>query len=252
MARSMKTFAAAIDLCRLGYGEQAATLNRSLFEGMAVAHWIHANEEEACARFARASRFDRHLTIELFESIGWLSDDRDVDSAWRLADAELPPYRHEFGRFGDRLWTGHSHLRDLVRSIEDQWPNEEDRDLLWKFLDVVHRDNNQMLHSTAAGMARVVSRNAEGALLLRGAPASSHISKALYGANWIAMNSLTLVWDRFELPDRDDLDALLTEHSFLFIRLDPGEVRSVGRNDECPCGSGRKFKNCHWDQVHGS
>jgi preprotein translocase subunit SecA len=22
--------------------------------------------------------------------------------------------------------------------------------------------------------------------------------------------------------------------------------RSSGRNDPCPCGSGKKFKNCHW------
>lgn len=25
--------------------------------------------------------------------------------------------------------------------------------------------------------------------------------------------------------------------------------RGVGRNEVCPCGSGRKFKNCHWDQA---
>lgn len=25
--------------------------------------------------------------------------------------------------------------------------------------------------------------------------------------------------------------------------------RGVGRNETCPCGSDRKFKNCHWDQV---
>jgi len=25
----------------------------------------------------------------------------------------------------------------------------------------------------------------------------------------------------------------------------PPEYRSVGRNDLCPCGSGKKFKKCH-------
>ena len=25
----------------------------------------------------------------------------------------------------------------------------------------------------------------------------------------------------------------------------PVRVQKVGRNDPCPCGSGRKFKNCH-------
>jgi preprotein translocase subunit SecA len=25
----------------------------------------------------------------------------------------------------------------------------------------------------------------------------------------------------------------------------PAEFKNVGRNDSCPCGSGKKFKNCH-------
>lgn len=34
---------------------------------------------------------------------------------------------------------------------------------------------------------------------------------------------------------------------------DPALFKDVGRNDRCPCGSGRKFKNCHWDwyRQHG-
>lgn len=28
---------------------------------------------------------------------------------------------------------------------------------------------------------------------------------------------------------------------------DIGLFKGVGRNEKCPCGSGRKFKNCHWD-----
>jgi len=27
---------------------------------------------------------------------------------------------------------------------------------------------------------------------------------------------------------------------------------SSGRNDPCPCGSGKKFKNCHWRQRKSS
>mgnify|MGYP001086995924 CR=1 FL=1 len=25
--------------------------------------------------------------------------------------------------------------------------------------------------------------------------------------------------------------------------------RKIGRNDPCPCGSGVKFKHCHWNRV---
>jgi hypothetical protein len=28
---------------------------------------------------------------------------------------------------------------------------------------------------------------------------------------------------------------------------DPAHFRDVGRNERCPCGSGKKFKSCHWD-----
>jgi hypothetical protein len=46
-ARATKTFDAVIRLCALGFGEQAVMLNRSLFEGMVVAHWVSANRREA-------------------------------------------------------------------------------------------------------------------------------------------------------------------------------------------------------------
>jgi preprotein translocase subunit SecA len=31
--------------------------------------------------------------------------------------------------------------------------------------------------------------------------------------------------------------------------LPAGEVPKVGRNDPCPCGSGKKYKNCHGKLV---
>jgi len=30
----------------------------------------------------------------------------------------------------------------------------------------------------------------------------------------------------------------------------PLEFRHVGRNEKCPCGSGKKFKKCCWDKYH--
>jgi len=26
-------------------------------------------------------------------------------------------------------------------------------------------------------------------------------------------------------------------------------TKNIGRNDPCPCGSGKKFKNCHWNEL---
>ena len=38
-----------------------------------------------------------------------------------------------------------------------------------------------------------------------------------------------------------DADALADEHVQPFVR----DGRKVGRNEPCPCGSGKKFKHCH-------
>ena len=47
---------------------------------------------------------------------------------------------------------------------------------------------------------------------------------------------------------RGVLDAQIAEHwrpiGFWKHELEPG-IPKVGRNDPCPCGSGRKYKKCH-------
>ncbi|MGB5611463.1 MAG: SEC-C metal-binding domain-containing protein, partial [Sedimenticolaceae bacterium] len=43
-----------------------------------------------------------------------------------------------------------------------------------------------------------------------------------------------------EVP-ADDAGAAVIEEKKPFVRPD----RKVGRNDPCPCGSGKKYKHCH-------
>ena len=74
-ARATKTFDAVIRLCALGYGEQAVMLNRSLFEGMAVGHWVSANRREAVGLFTRHARFVAFLWRETFDALGWLTEE---------------------------------------------------------------------------------------------------------------------------------------------------------------------------------
>lgn len=53
----------------------------------------------------------------------------------------------------------------------------------------------------------------------------------------------------YELPEWDDIyskeeqERLITDQkkSHTFVR----EGRKIGRNEPCPCGSGKKYKNCH-------
>jgi Family of unknown function (DUF5677) len=73
-ARATKTFDAVIRLCEAGFGEQAAMLNRSLFEGMAVAHWVSDNRREAVGLFTRHAKFSALLWHETFAALGWLDE----------------------------------------------------------------------------------------------------------------------------------------------------------------------------------
>lgn len=249
LARSTKTFRGTVALCRSGYGEQAAMLNRSLFEGMAVAHWVHSNATGAAERFSKAVRFDRHLTARLVERVGW--QDEIEDDALEGARLEAGPLREmekEFGKYGDRMWTGHQSLPKLVTAIEGQW-DDPGRRMLWEFYEIVHRDNNQLLHSTVQGLRRAFSRSEEGGGVVWVGPSTVHVGQALFGAHWIYSQTLTLAAQRFEFKDVDDLSEMVLQHQYDFVDLTPQQVKGVGRNDECPCGSQRKYKHCHADQM---
>jgi uncharacterized protein DUF5677 len=89
VGRSTKTYRGGVELARMGYGEQAAMLNRALFESMAVARWINENEEEAAERFPRALKFEDYLTVERLRSTGWLEPGVDCPRFRRHLD--LPP-----------------------------------------------------------------------------------------------------------------------------------------------------------------
>jgi preprotein translocase subunit SecA len=50
------------------------------------------------------------------------------------------------------------------------------------------------------------------------------------------------------IAEGDALDKLreaVARDEPIFTELRGDDAHSVGRNDPCPCGSGRKYKNCH-------
>lgn len=249
LSRSRKSYEASIDLARRGFGEQAAMINRSLFEGMAVAHWVHSHESEAMDRFNRAARLHDHLYIERVRNAGWLDEEEAASFTPLDDDDDLKALKNDFGKYGEFMWTGHSNLRDLIPEIEDQWESERAQKELWAFFKIAHHDNNQLLHSTVSGMARsLVHRDREGIRVWNG-PATTSVAKALFGAYFAFLNLLTLGFDRFELKGREELDEIVKEHQFVFVRLTEADTVGVQRNDPCPCGSGKQFKKCHEDRV---
>lgn len=247
-ARSTRTFGAVLHLCREGYGHQAAMLNRSLFEGMAVAHWIEAKPAEAQAQSEQSLRFGSHLAAALVDDLGWADDvDEEKLAGARLEGDALKAMKDRFGRYGQWLWTGHRNLPALLREIEEEW--DDGGDQLWLFYKVVNRENNQQLHSTMIGLTSAFNRHVEGGANLWIGPSNVYISETLFGAYWTYGQTLTLVAERFELNDREAIGTLISDNEFAFHPFDESTADDLGRNDPCPCNSSRKYKDCHLEQV---
>ncbi len=246
-ARATKTYKGALLLAHQGFGEQAAMLNRSLFEGMAVVHWVSKNPEKAAERFLRGWTFDRYLLARVLEGTGWLKDDAKAPGP-DLSEAELAGMRDDFGIHGQKLWTGHAGLRKLVDEIESDWGTEEERQFLRNFLRVVNRDNNQLLHSTVSGLAEAATGLAPDGLYVSVGPSTTRIERVLFAAYWTYAQTFGALVDRFEVPVREEFEAMMERQQYDFRRLSAEEVKGVGRNDPCPCESGRKFKQCHKDR----
>jgi len=64
-------------------------------------------------------------------------------------------------------------------------------------------------------------------------------------AYWTFGQLLGLLLAEFQPEQIADLDKEVTEEMLVFHRVSDEERRATGRNDPCPCGSGRKFKACH-------
>ncbi len=62
--RSLDTFMAAVRLSSLGYGAQAAMLNRSLFEDMIDVHWVATDPDAAKQRYEDHHQHGRMLLAD--------------------------------------------------------------------------------------------------------------------------------------------------------------------------------------------
>ena len=242
LARSSNTFWASIELSRMGFGDQALMLNRSLFEDMVDAHWVTVQPDIAAARYGEHLEHSQMIMAEALAHHPTFIEPDELPVFEPARRMELDRF---FGTFGQRSWTGIG-LHERVELIEHLWTNEQAREHLHFFRRVVHRMNNQRLHASAEAFNRLLrSRNAT-EVAFRLGPSGEGVDEALFGAWWTFLQIESLVIDHFDFPQetRQRLDELIADAT-AFRSLSPEEIRGVGRNDPCPCGSGKKFKRCH-------
>jgi Family of unknown function (DUF5677) len=204
-ARATKTFDGVVRLCEAGFGEQAAMLNRSLFEAMAIAHWVSDNRRLAVGLFARHSHYNAVLWYETFDRLGWLTEADRVRRP-KAGPKKRAEFKKLFGTYGTEPWVKRN-LPALLREIEHLW-DEPGRGQLWAFHDVPHRHNNQMLHSTAtaAGAAHIAATANE--LRFTIGASNQLVIQALLTGYWTYGQVFSLLIHVFRLASRAEFERL--------------------------------------------
>ena len=241
LMRTVTTFGAMVELGKLGYGEQTAMLNRSLFEQMVDAHWfvrdpelaadlLSDHEELTKAEFAAAAR-RRPGSVPAPPPDEEIADDDTVKAL-----------REKFGR-GGMHWST-KRLRSRLADVKSQWP--DGGEVLSFFADVPLKIDNLWLHPSPFGLKASVERTGSGLDFSFG-PTGFYVQQALFNGCWnlgqvvsLALNELKPEGATSEVFERKALGPACAK----FIVLTADEMKA-GRNDRCPCGSGLKFKHCH-------
>ncbi len=214
-ARATKTFDAVIRLCEAGFGEQAVMLNRSLFEGMAVAHWASDNRREAVGLFTRHAKYSALLWCETFDDLGW-REEGDRPRRPSVGPKQRKEFKDRFGRYGEKPWVGHN-LPDVLRAIEHLW-DEQGRADLWTHHDVPHRHSNQILHSTSTAAGAASLGQTAAALHMTIGPSNQLVSQALFSAYWIYVQVFSLLIDVFRLSSSKAFHAVYQPGGEVFAR----------------------------------
>lgn len=157
-ARSTNTFTCAVRNARIGYGGQAAMLNRSLFEDMVDSHWIVLDPDTAAKRYQDHDLHGRMLLADTFASFPSMYAEVELPE---FDPAERKRLDRAFGAFGERSWSGLD-LHARVNMVKEHWNSEWDREGLRFMHRLAHRENNQTLHVSAQSLAAIVEFDEDG------------------------------------------------------------------------------------------
>ena len=241
--RSANTNWAVLELCRIGFGKQGEMLERALFEDMVDAHWATVKPELA------EERFDQHLrhgAIPFGDAARHHPEQYDPGDLPTVDENERKSLAKVFGDFGHKSWTG-VNLHDRVKAIEHLWSDGMARRQLYFFVRIVQRYNNNQLHVSAHALNSLVREDTDDSIAFHVGPSARDVEKALFTSLWTATQIQRLVLRHFDFTraTRDELESIFTDGMALFRTLSDEELAGLGRNDPCPCGSGKKFKRCH-------
>jgi hypothetical protein len=198
----------------------------------------------------RAHRVQRSPGDSIEKHKDWLGEVgalRDVSDL----EAKRKEYAALFGNYGEKSWTTKD-IYSIVGEIEQLWPDEETaKRELRGFYSLGHRINNQKLHTTSLAInnaAKVHRFDEDGQPIIRlsASPTDEErpMIRALYGALF-TYGRITRLLISETGRDLDAFDTFYSGQLDLLYKLAPSKRGQIRRNDQCPCGSGKKYKTCH-------
>jgi hypothetical protein len=206
LPRSYRTFRVVVSLCKAGYGQQAAMLNRTLFEDMLAAHWAMQHQEAVAKRITEHDHYTATLRREQYEKHGIPH-----------REGTLPKYTDEQRkrldiryRNGSRPWTGKS-VPQMLRAVAPMW-GEADRRLLIQIHDIAHAANNTLLHHSATSVSQGVQVTDDGVTFNVG-PSRDFVAAALGLAFWTFANTISLALEGERLSE---LTSLVSKHKDVY------------------------------------
>lgn len=241
-ARAAGTFDALLNLADGGFGEQVGMLSRTLFEGAIDAYWVAENPADAERLAVLQFRQTRLLTAERWNE----NERREGDPAMPLLAEDLRD-RDELAKFfgtkGQRHWSCLG-LPDRITAVDRSLPQEQEGELRARYAE----DNmlaNYLLHGTAVALNDRLSDGPDGRVSLLVGATEQHMANGLRHGFWSYQRLSRLIAERHS-PDRvGAIDDLYREGWPLLQTLTVPSLKAAGRNGRCPCGSGRKVKDCH-------
>lgn len=242
IARLLNTFDGLLRLAALGYGAPAVILGRTLIEDTVALWWFASRDtkeiltrlsdhEMSVALKMQGQTSPPAKYLETTSDLPLLSSEDEVRLAGDFAvDTNL----------GHRHWTGKS-VKDLAKTARTHM-RASDQEALDVLIGKPLLLANLLTHNSPTSLTArmqshprslgfgVVSR-AQSVTLVHDALAIGYECMALIAALAVSESG------------HAELDKLTAEDRSRFVVLPP--ETTAGRNEPCPCGSGRKYKNCH-------
>jgi hypothetical protein len=202
IARSDVTFKCIVKLCRMGYGEQASMLNRTLFEDMISAHWATLFPKRAARLLMRHDDWVRVRLARLRDKHNIAYDLTSPLPTW--TSGRKKRLRKLFRRGS---WTGRS-LPQMVKQVKKLWP-APGAERLERMHDLWHQGHNILMHYSARSLQLRVQQNPDGSYVFDTRPSETFVATALGFAFWTYANTVSL---GLTGEDANELNALATKY----------------------------------------